>query len=85
MIFEVAAMDDVLPFEPYSNLAYEKQAEDRLKESLYEYLDDDQMINRLPSVIKGTIIAARQYHQDRADQINHVYRVLFPEDRLDDV
>jgi len=43
------------------------------------------MINRLPSIIKGTIIAAYNEHVDRAAQINFVYKVLFPEDRIDDV
>lgn len=80
--------DQPLPFPEYEQMlhnTYEKQAEDRLKNCLYEYLDDDNMINRLPSIIKGTIIAAYNEHVDRAAQINFVYKVLFPEDRIDDV
>jgi len=77
--------DQPIPFPYDDGPSFEKLAEDHLKEALYTYLDDDQIINRLPSVIKGTILAAHKYHADRAAQINFVYKVLFPEDRIDDV
>ena len=77
--------DQPIPFPIEDSQWFEKRAEDMLKEALYTYLDDDKIINRLPSVIKGTILAAHKYHADRAAQINFVYKVLFPEDRIDDV
>lgn len=78
-------MDEPIPFSPHNPQSFEVQAQERLKDALYTYLDDDKLINQLPGIIKGTIMAAHKYHQDRADQINHVYRIFFPQDRLDDV
>lgn len=76
--------DQPIPF-THDDQWFERRAESMLKDALYTYLDDDKLINYLPSMIKGTILAAHKYHTDRAAQINFVYKVLFPEDRIDDV
>lgn len=76
--------DQPLPFH-FDDIAFEKRSEEFLRDAVHTYLDDDKLINKLPNVIKKTLFEAYKYHADRAAQIDFVYKLLFPEDRVDDV
>lgn len=60
-----------------SSFNYEKRVEASLKECLQEYLEDDNMMNRLPTVIKTTLQEEYKANIDSANKIKAVYSVLF--------
>jgi len=66
----------------YDCSTYEKQAVERLNDSIHEFLDDDRLINQLAGVIKGAIGEAYAHHKDRADQIKRAHSMIFKEEEI---
>ena len=62
--------------------AYELRAQENLKESINEFLDDDRLIDQMVGILKEAFVQAYTYHADRADQIKRAHSMIFKEEEI---
>lgn len=62
--------------------AYELRAQENLKESINEFLDDDRLINQMVGILKEAFVQAYTHHADRADQIKRAHSMIFKDEEL---
>ena len=70
-------MSDFFSFNPNF---YENEVYNRLEETLHEYLDDSEMIDKLIPSIKKCLLADLEDRQQSRDKIKSIVDVLFPEE-----
>ena len=73
-------MSDLFSFTPDF---YEKEIYNRLEETLHEYLDDSEMIDKLIPSIKKCLLADLEDRQKTYEKIKSIVENLFPAEDLE--
>ena len=62
---------------------YEDSAYERLEESVQEYLDDSEFIDKLVPHLKKAILKNREERKEAYDRVDSIVKSLFPEEELE--
>ena len=67
----------------YENCDYENCTYERLEESLHEYLDDSEFIDKLIPHLKKALLKDRDDRKKAYDRVDSIVKSLFPEEELE--